>query len=190
MNNWEESVRLLEEWQQITLGAALVTRMMPNYALFCDVTGTGSSTVFGNILNLVWEFASGQNAHIDFDKQQDKLEAITPDPEQFDLYGVWPALDAVVALASLLSASERFSSAEISAIATLSHATIIHFLEATGEGADDPQHPLLLADRQFCRQVQQQLEGTDRRERKNVVKSIRARVSNFEDSNIGLVNSG
>jgi len=185
----EEKLEAGDEWQKIAYAAALVSRMYPNYALFSELTETGDKTVFENILNLVWEFASGENQQIDFCKQQDKLEPITPDPEQFDMYGVWPALDAVVALASLLSVCDRFDREEISNISIVSRATIISFLEATGEGADDPEQALLLADAQYSEDVLQRLQkDVASNGRRQAVKSLRLWVAGFEDSNIGLVN--
>ena len=189
MNDWQESVRMLEEWQQIVLGAALVSRMAPNYALFCEVSDSGDSRVFNAILDVVWEFARGDNTRIHFDKQQDKLEAITPDPARFDVYGVWPALDATVALASLLGACERFSSDDIIAIATVSQSTISHFLEASGADHQQSQHPLLAADSQFCQQLVQRLKRADTAERRQVATATRQWVAGFEHSNIGLQNA-
>ena len=94
VNNQSNKDQLLDEWQQIAFAAALVLRMSSNYALFTEVAGTGDKQAYRNILNLVWEFVSGKNQRIDFQKQLDKLELITPDADKFDMYGVWPALDA------------------------------------------------------------------------------------------------
>ncbi len=183
-----ENTALLDEWQHIAFGAALVTRMMPNYALFSDLTGIGNSVAYNNILSLVWEYASGDNPNIDFDKQQDKLEAITPDPDQCDVYGVWPALDAVVALASLLSACERFDRDEVDSIVLLSESTIVSFLEATAADGEYKEHPLFAANKQFCWEALQRLgESVNTTGRKRAVKSIKNWALEFEDSNIGLV---
>lgn len=186
MKSLAESLITMKEWQQLALGAAMVERMAPNYQLFCELSGAADSRQFGNILNLVWEYASGDNQKIDFAKQLDKLESLTPDPEQFDIYGVWPALDAAVSLSALLTAAECCDIAELENISEVSRSTIEKFIQATSAETDN--HPLLLADRQFTADVIDLLhEQAASCGRKAVVKSLRNWVQGFEHSNIGLV---
>lgn len=171
-----------QEWQQLAYGAALVERMYPNYSLFAELTGSGDAAAFRNILNLVWEFASGRNRSIDFQKQLDKLEQITPDPKQFDVYGVWPALDATVALASLLSCCDRADAAEIRAIETLSQSTISHYLQAIGQEQDEA---LLQVEAACCEQLKRAVaaSGSDRLA---LVADLKQLIADYGVSNIGL----
>jgi uncharacterized protein YjaG (DUF416 family) len=186
----EKKLEAAEPWQQIAYGAALVGRMLPNYALFAELAQAGDKKAFQNILDLVWEYASGENQRIDFSRQQDKLEAITPDPAQFDMYGVWPALDAVVALASLLSACEHFDAQEIGSIGALSQATIVGFLEARGVANQGSEQALLLADMQFGEDVLQcLLQESDNNGRRQAVRALRQWMAGLEESNIGLPNA-
>ncbi len=173
------------EWRKIAFSAALVMRMAGNYDLFCELTGSGDGVVFRNILNLVWESVSGQNQRIDFHKQQEKLELITPDPKRFDMYGVWPALDAAVALTSLLSVCERWDEAELDSIAVLSRSTIDGYLAAIGDEQGE-RHPLIEAEQAVINQLQDLIEEGAGMSRPKVVASLKAAVNDLGVSNIGL----
>lgn len=191
MKTNDSAVDALSEWQQITCGAALVARMQANYRLFCEVTESGDAGQFGNILDLVWEYASGVNTRIDFARQRDKLEAITPDPEQFDMYGVWPALDAAVSLATLLDICERWMPGEIDSLVLLSRSTIERYLEVSGEQGSEQhgysQHPLVLADSDYLASVLEDLlTGSAGQGRAKTVKALRQMSRELETSNIGL----
>jgi uncharacterized protein HI_0431 len=95
----------LESWQHFTFMAALCERMAPNFKLFCQMNELeGESKTYQNILNLVWEYLTVKNAKINFDNQLEKLENIIPDLNDYDNFGVVPALDACQALAEILHA--------------------------------------------------------------------------------------
>lgn len=173
------------EWRKIAFSAAMVMRMAGNYDLFCELTGAGDSAVLGNILNLVWESVSGQNQRIDFQKQQQKLELITPNPAEFDMYGVWPALDAAVALTSLLNVCERWDQAELDSIVTLSNSTIERYLETAGDECVDT-HPLLMSEQASIKQLQTIIREGVSLSRPRVVVSLKTAVSDSGVTNIGL----
>ncbi len=92
----------LEQWQHITFMAALVERMYPNYAVFCQETGFCEHQVFRHFLDSVWELLTVKNAKINFDAQLEKLESLIPNPDDFDIYLVYPAIEACVAISTLL----------------------------------------------------------------------------------------
>lgn len=94
----------LESWQHHTFMACLCERMYPNYYMFCQQTETQDASVFRGILDLLWESLVVKGAKINFDAQLEKLEPEIPDPELFDLYAVYPAIDACVALSELIHA--------------------------------------------------------------------------------------
>ncbi|WGW00116.1 DUF416 family protein [Vibrio sp. YMD68] len=91
-----------EPWQQITFMACLCERMYPNYAIFCQNTKFAESRVYRDILDSVWELLTVKSAKINFERQLEKLEEIIPSSEDFDFYGVYPAIDACVGLSTLL----------------------------------------------------------------------------------------
>ena len=92
----------LEPWQQITFMACLCERMYPNFAMFCEQTEFAEARVYRDILDSVWEILTVKNAKVNFERQLEKLEDVIPSSEDFDIYGVLPAIDACVALSSLL----------------------------------------------------------------------------------------
>ena len=95
----------LESWQHLTFMAALCERMAPNFKLFCQMNElSAEAKTYQNILNLVWEYLTAKDAKINFENQLEKLETIIPDVNDYESFGVVPALDACQALAEILHA--------------------------------------------------------------------------------------
>ena len=95
----------LESWQHLTFMAALCERMAPNFKLFCQMNELSvEAKTYHNILNLVWEYLTVKDAKINFENQLEKLETIIPDVNDYESFGVVPALDACQALAEILHA--------------------------------------------------------------------------------------
>lgn len=94
-----------ESWQHLTFMACLCERMLPNFALFCQVTEQAKAkNTYQNVLNLVWEYLTVKGSKINFDQQLEKFETVIPDINQYDFYGIVPAVDACEALSELLHA--------------------------------------------------------------------------------------
>ncbi|ROS00320.1 hypothetical protein EDC56_2966 [Sinobacterium caligoides] len=87
----------------VLLAAAVCQRSYPNYQLFCQVSEFTDAVALRNILNVVWEWLLVDGAKINFELQAEKLEVITPDADDFDMFGVYPAIDACVVLNSALN---------------------------------------------------------------------------------------
>ena len=95
----------LESWQHLTFMSALFERMAPNFKLFCQMNElSAEAKTYQNILNLVWEYLTVKDTKINFENQLDKLETIIPDVNDYESFGVVPALDACQALAEILHA--------------------------------------------------------------------------------------
>ena len=181
-----DSCEQMNQWQQLAFGAALLERMYPNYRLFTAVTESEGAAQFRNILNLVWEHLSGKNNTIDFGKQLDKLERVTPDPACHDLYGVWPALDAAVSLSSLLSACLRWEPAEIETIQKLSSSTIEGYLEAVDDDSEDGLSELEQAEFSLQQQLLTLIDQVDEVGKSAVINQIKSLIKDYGVSNIGL----
>lgn len=91
-----------EPWQQITFMACLCERMYPNYAMFCEHTQFAEARIYRDILDSVWELMTVKTAKVNFEHQLEKLEELIPTSDAFDLYAVYPAIDACEGLATLL----------------------------------------------------------------------------------------
>ncbi|MFC0323754.1 YjaG family protein [Gallibacterium melopsittaci] len=93
----------LESWQQLVFMACLCERMYPNFVMFCQITEQPQhAKMYHNILNLVWEYLTVKDAKINFEHQLEKFEEIIPDINDYDFFGIVPAVDACEALSDLL----------------------------------------------------------------------------------------
>lgn len=121
----------LATWQHLTFMACLCERMYPNYHLFCEITEQSQNAkVYHNILNLVWEYLTVKEANINFENQLEKLENIIPDVNDYDFYGVVPALDACEGLAEVLHTIIAGASLEQAVkVSQLSLGTVASYLE-------------------------------------------------------------
>ena len=121
----------LATWQHLTFMACLCERMYPNYHLFCEITEQPQNAkVYHNILNLVWEYLTVKEANINFENQLEKLENIIPDVNDYDFYGVVPALDACEGLVEVLHTIIAGASLEQAVkVSQLSLGTVASYLE-------------------------------------------------------------
>nr|WP_086938911.1 DUF416 family protein [Thaumasiovibrio occultus] len=94
----------LDPWQQITFMVTLCERMYPNYVLFCEQTEFADPKPMHLILDSVWESLTVKNAKVNFERQLERLEELVPNGEDHEIYLVYPAIDACVALSELLHA--------------------------------------------------------------------------------------
>ncbi|MEZ8144059.1 hypothetical protein A1OO_00590 [Enterovibrio norvegicus FF-33] len=92
----------LEPWQHITFMAALVERMYPNYAAFCQQTDFAEPQAFRSLLDAVWEILTVKAAKINFENQLEKLEELIPGMDDHDIYLTYPAIDVCVAMSTLI----------------------------------------------------------------------------------------
>lgn len=120
-----------ESWQHLTFMACLCERMYPNFQLFCNVIEQDElAKVYQNVLNLVWEHLTVKGAKINFDNQLEKLEAVIPDVNDYEFFGVLPAQEACEALSELLHSIIAGSTLEQAIrVSKISLGTIVSYLE-------------------------------------------------------------
>ena len=130
-NPIQKRLENLATWQHMTFMACLCERMYPNYHLFCQITEQPQNAkVYHNILNLVWEYLTVKEVNINFENQLEKLENIIPDVNDYDFYGVVPALDACEGLAEVLHTIIAGASLEQAVkVSQLSLGTVASYLE-------------------------------------------------------------
>ncbi len=125
----------LSQPQKQLFATALCQRMLPNYQLFSEVSEFGDAKVLNTALELLWQSLYDKKLKLNIDIHLQRLEDNTPEPENFDMYGVYPALDAVVAITSLLSAIQSKVEDDIINISKLSSSTVANYIEASSDVA-------------------------------------------------------
>jgi len=146
--NTFQRVRELSGWQAVAFAATLVERMQPNYQLFCETSEFVEPSQFRKTLDSVWEWLTGGKAKINFALQLDKIEEATPDAQEFDNYGVFPAIDAAISLAATLSLIMNEEPQGAVMVSKLSQGCVESFIEATAEeqelsSEEIKSHPLM-----------------------------------------------
>ncbi|WP_448554220.1 YjaG family protein [Thalassotalea montiporae] len=141
----------LSLWQQTAFCCALLERMLPNYAMFSQAAEFGDVNVLRNQLDLIWQrLDSKQKVKLNFDAQLEKLEEQIPDPEAFDFFGVFPALDVCMALMSLLQALQSKDAQEFANVSRLSHNSVSYYVELLlVEESDDADDELSISQQQL-----------------------------------------
>jgi hypothetical protein len=126
----------LESWQHVTFMACLCERMYPNYQVFCSQTGFADPQLYRRILDLVWETLLVKDAKVNFDNQLEKLEEAIPSGDDFEIYGVYPAIDACVALSELVHSRLSGETLEHAIEVSETSVTTVAMLEMTQIGRE------------------------------------------------------
>jgi hypothetical protein len=143
-------------WQKTAFSAALLERMLPNYQMFSEATEFGDHSVLRNQLDLIWQRLNKQGkVNINYDVQLAKLEQQIPDPQMYDFFGVYPALDAAMGLMALLQAMQDNEGEGFDSIMRLSENSVLFYVEHSLEQSSDnevvnisqamlAEHPLVI----------------------------------------------
>jgi uncharacterized protein YjaG (DUF416 family) len=180
----------LESWQHVTFMASLCERMYPNYAMFCQQTGFGESQLYRRILDLVWEKLTVKDAKVNFDSQLEKLEAAIPDAGDYDIYGVYPAIDACVALSELLHSRLSGETLEHAIEVSKTSITTVAMLEMTQAGREmsDEElkdNPAVEEEWDIQWEIFRLLAACEERDIE-LIKGLRADLREAGSSNIGI----
>lgn len=120
----------LSQWQQVAFCAALLERMLPSYQMFSEHAQFGDYKILRNQLDLIWQWLDKKNrCKINYDAQIAKLEEQVPDPEAFDFFGIFPALDSAMALMSLLQAMQDPQNNGFAIVSKLSENSVSYYVE-------------------------------------------------------------
>lgn len=180
----------LGSWQHYTFMACLCERMYPNYQAFCHQTGFGEAAIYRRILDLVWETLVVKGAKVNFDSQLEKLEDAIPDADLFEVYGVYPAIDACVALSELIHAHLSGETLEHAiAVSELSIRTVamLEMTQADKQMTDDELKALPLIENELDVQweIFRLLVECEERD-VELIKGLRADLKEAATSNIGI----
>ncbi|AXW86636.1 hypothetical protein AU509_16250 [Lonsdalea britannica] len=180
----------LESWQHVTFMASLCERMYPNYHEFCRQTEFGDAQVYRRILDLIWETLVVKDAKVNFDLQLEKLEDAVPSAEDYDLYGVYPAIDACIALGELVHS--RLSGETLSHAIVISETSIrtVAMLEMTQAGREMTDEelkviPAIEEEWDLQWEIFRLLAACEERDIE-LIKGLRADLREAGSSNIGI----
>jgi len=122
---------LLNHWQQLAFCTALCERSMPNFQLFCEIENKENDYHQSRkVLNKIWEYLRGQLKSLkNIENQLETLNDLIPDPEQYEHFGVYPAMDTMVNLQSCVQAVLDSSILDAANIQTMTHERLLEVLE-------------------------------------------------------------
>ncbi|OTA16964.1 hypothetical protein Xbed_03397 [Xenorhabdus beddingii] len=180
----------LESWQHLTFMASLCERMYPNYQVFCRQSGFVDPAQYRRILDLVWEILVVKDAKVNFDSQLEKLEAIIPSSEDYDIYGVYPAIDACIALSEAIHSRLSGSTLEHAiAVSEISIRTVamLEMTQAGKEMTEDELKVLPAIEEEWDIQweIYRLLANCEERDIE-LVKGLKADLRDAGMSNIGI----
>ena len=198
MNNFttqatKQNLQEFEAWKLAAFTAAIAERMFPNYALFSRVTEAGNADVLRMALDKVWEKLCQRGGKVNFETQLERVDAEVPNVDDYDMYGVYPALDASVAVCAAITQMEQASAEEAENIGQLSLESVATYLEviADPELSDEElvrfinTHELMDQELEFQQQVFEQLLSM-KTQQASMLDQLRQLSANEGVSNIGI----
>jgi uncharacterized protein len=134
-NNFQR-IRALPRKHQGILSLMVLERMLPNYLLFVEVTEFPQPHKIDNIMNSLWERLLVHGAKLNFTVLEEKVEQLTPDEGQYDMYGVYPAIFFCTGLLTYIAGEIVEEDSDAVAIAKVSQGNIVHLIEYQAEVED------------------------------------------------------
>ena len=124
-------IQQLAPWQLTALATAVTQRAWPNFALFAELTEFGNIAQVSHCLNMLWDYCSGAQSAKNFERLLENLDENTPAPEDFDMFGVQPALDFAVGLHCAINCAMKASADEVVSALIVSFSTIGKLIKYT-----------------------------------------------------------
>ena len=180
----------LQSWQHVVFMACLCERMYPNYVMFCQQTEFGDAQLYRRILDLVWETEIVKDAKVNFDSQLENLEEAIPAADDYDLYGVYPAIDACVALSELIHSRLSGETLEHAIEVSKTSITTVAMLEMTQQGREMTdeelrENPAVEQEWDIQWEIFRLLAACEERDIE-LIKGLRADLREVGESNIGI----
>lgn len=153
-------VRDLHRTASIGFCAVLLERQMVNFELFCCLNECEGNEQMRKALNQIWlAFEAAQQRKkftTNVNLLRDKVEVITPDANDYDNFGVYPAIDCAMAMVATLNLIDREDDTGAVVVSKLSQGTVEAVILATEDELDNQaikQHPLMQREIDFQIQV-------------------------------------
>ncbi|MBK1852651.1 MULTISPECIES: YjaG family protein [unclassified Marinobacter] len=192
-NQFLKAVSQLQGWRECAFLLALAERSFPNYALFADAVGLKTGGKMHQILELAWGSLQEDVAETAIPQLLVKLEALSPDVEAYDAYGVYPAFDFCQLLEQALLNRLNPSKHRATEASQLATSTVMSFIELSeGEGLEEDElvrlldsHPLMKEDKAFQRDLVLALKR-QRTPVEQFIEELRVNAANEGVSNLGI----
>jgi uncharacterized protein YjaG (DUF416 family) len=192
-NQFLKAVSQLQGWRECAYLLALAERAFPNYALFADAVGMKSGGKMRQLLDLAWGTLQLDTSEAAIPQLLSKLETLSPNVDEFDAYGVYPAFDFCQLLEQAILNRLNPNKHRATDASQLATKTVMDFVEMSeGEGMDDDelirlfeQHPLLKEDKIFQRDTVLALKR-QRVPSEDFIEELRNDASNDGVSNLGI----
>ncbi len=193
----DAQLELFADWKLAAFSAAIAERMFPNYLFFARLTEFGDTAKLRDALNQVWDRLSNRPGKSNFETLLAKVDAEVPSVDDFDFYGVYPALDAAVALCGTLDQMQSASVDEALHLAELSSECVATFLEFTADpDVSDEElvrfiatHELTEQELQFQQTLVAMLADQEQ-PTATLLDAVRELAANGGVSNIGIADEG
>ncbi|WP_289102083.1 YjaG family protein [uncultured Marinobacter sp.] len=192
-NQFLKAVSQLQGWRECAFLLTLAERAFPNYALFADAVGMKSGGKMRQLLDLAWGMLQKDASEAAIPQLLSKLETLSPNVDEHDAYGVYPAFDFCQLLEQALLNRLNPNKHRATEASQLATKTVMGFVEMSeGEGMDDDElirmfehHPLLKEDKLFQRDTVLALKR-QRTPREDFIAELKAEAANDGVSNLGI----
>ncbi len=185
-------IRLLNRPQLIAFNAMLLERMLPNFSLFSEMTESGDAKVLNKALGVIWQSLFDRKTKINWELREEKVAEEIPQASDSDSIGLYAAVDAGMALISLLTVIqtpfEELAAKELTFPSVISQGTIERLLIMNGEvehSKDALEHPHMQweieSQNEFLDKVEQVSKFTP-----DIVKELKAFSLEEGVSNLGI----
>jgi uncharacterized protein YjaG (DUF416 family) len=192
-NQFLKAVSQLQGWRECAFLLALAERSFPNYALFADAVDLKTGGKMRQLLDLCWDLLQKDVSESAIPQLLAKLEALSPDVNAYDAYGVYPAFDFCQLLEQALLSRLNPGKHRATDASQMATATVVNFIELSeGEDLDEDglvrlldQHPLMKDDKAFQRELVLDLKR-QRTPTDQFVARLREEAANDGVSNLGI----
>lgn len=192
-NQFLKAVSQLQGWRECAFLLALAERSFPNYALFADAMELKTGAKMRQMLDLGWDMLQKDTAESAIPQLLAKLEALSPDVDAYDAYGVYPAFDFCQLLEQALLNRLNPTKHRATDASQMATGTVMNFIELSeGDDLDEDElvrllehHPLMKEDKAFQRDVVLALKR-QRTPTQQFTEKLRADAANDGVSNLGI----
>ncbi len=131
----------LSHWQQLSFCAAICERSFPNFQLFCEIEEQDDEQKQARkILNKAWEYLRGQLSSLkNIEKQLEPLNELIPEPNAYEHFGAYPAMDSMIALQSCIQGILDDSIEDAAAMQTMTHERLLEVIEMQGQNRESSE---------------------------------------------------